>query len=177
MEWISCSHCKRTILQCPNLKQSSGIFFTLRLLQTLHSTAKERHPMAQVTFMLDKGRRHAQGRRRGKAHCSSSSQLTSVGWTGRSTRAGQGAAQGATKHFGKQALPGSQRAELRSFLTVKLPRREAERYSHCLRSCMPSLVFVCVCVYFSETFFLCTPGNWLDVSSGLLMEQGLTPGS
>lgn len=34
----------------------------------------------------------------------------------------------------------------------------------------PSLLFVCVCVYFSERFFPCTPGNWLDASSGLLME-------
>lgn len=61
-----------------------------------------------------------------------------------------GAAPGATKRFGKQTLLRSQRAEQGSFLAVQLPRRESKRYSHCLRSRVPSLVFVCVCVYFSE---------------------------
>lgn len=109
--------------------------------------------------------------------CSEHPGSCGVGRPGRSTRPSLGAAQGATKRFGMQALLGSQGAEWKSFLTGKLPRREAKRYSHCLQSCMPSLVFVCVCVYFSETFFLCTPGNCLDASSGPLMEQGLTPGS
>lgn len=61
-----------------------------------------------------------------------------------------GAAPGATKRFGKRTVLRSQRAEQRSFLAVQLPRRESKRYSHCLRSRAPSLVFVCVCVYFSK---------------------------
>lgn len=89
---------------------------------------------------------------------------------GRRTESSPSTAQGTTKHFGKQSLPGSQRAEQGSFLAGQLPRQESKRYSHCLRSRAPSLVFVCVCVYFSEHFFPCTPGNWLDASSGLLME-------
>lgn len=89
---------------------------------------------------------------------------------GRRTESSPGTAQGTTKHFGKQSLARSQRAERGSFLAGQLPRQESKRYSHCLRSRTPSLVFVCVCVYFSERFFPCTPGNWLDASSGLLME-------
>lgn len=81
---------------------------------------------------------------------------------GRRTESSPGTAQGTTKHFGKQSLPGSQRAEQGSFLAGQLPWQESKRYSHCLRSRVPRCLFVSVFISQSVSFSAPQGTGWMQ---------------
>lgn len=103
------------------------------------------------------------------------------GWTGQKHKLQPRHGSGEPKAFWQGAPPREPKGRAGKLLAAQLPRQQSKRYSHCLRSRVPSLVFVCVCVYFSEFLSLhprelagckLQPSHGIRINSWILAAPG-----